>query len=68
MIIDIISGRKRIIFFIQELGFIPCFLPIYYELVKAPEPLSIYISTAYKSNYKDLSVFELNKSSSILLN
>src|SRR5438477_12941004 len=57
---DRLSGRRVVILFVEEPGFVQFMSPIVVELEKvAPEKLSFYIATSYAENEVDLTSFGL---------
>jgi hypothetical protein len=61
MAIDKLRGRKIIILYIEELGFIQYILPIVESLKKHESFLSYYIATNYKKYDDELSPFNVSK-------
>jgi hypothetical protein len=61
MVIDKLRGRKIIILYIEELGFIQYILPIVESLKKHESFLSYYIATNYKKYDDELSPFNVSK-------
>jgi CDP-Glycerol:Poly(glycerophosphate) glycerophosphotransferase len=57
---DRLSGRRVVILFVEEPGFVQFMAPIVVELKEmAPEVLSFYIATSYAENEVDLTPFGL---------
>lgn len=57
---DKLLGRRTVIFDIEELSFIPHFLPLYTQLRKKSNSISYYIATHYPGN-EALDVFGISK-------
>ena len=61
MLIDKTIGKKTVIIYIEELGFIQYLLPIIEVLHCKALPISYYIATDYRSYEDEISPFQVPK-------